>query len=88
MEPFDPNDRILPRVEIRRPRCTVFTLRAGRSFPFPINRELADIIGLLLLSWPGDIRPDRAHELDVKIWATLNEEFRIPIAGVDARCVG
>jgi hypothetical protein len=77
------DDRILPPILTRTPRGAGFASGTGHLLGLPIDGEPTNVVGLLVLCLPGDIRTYRAKEGNVEVPRTLHEQGRVHIARID-----
>src|SRR5262245_38978311 len=74
---------MLPTILACAPRGTRFASRTGHLPGLPVNVELTDVVGLLVLGLPRAIGADRANKGYVKVPWTLHEQGCIHIARID-----
>ena len=79
---LDTDDRILPSIDPCGPRGTGLAQWTGDLLCFPIDVELTNIIGLLILRLPRAIRGHRPNQLEVELLRALHQG-RVHIARID-----
>src|SRR5215471_19995836 len=80
---LDAHDGILPPILARAPCGAGFAPGAGHLLGLPVDVELTEVIGLLVLCLPGDIGTDRADERNREVPRTLHEQGRVHVASID-----